>query len=46
MAENIRQRRRLDESNDQLLNEDEQAGRIVLDQDDHRIRQRSGIPFS
>ena len=46
MAENIRQRKRLDESNDQLLEEDEQTRRIILDRDDHRIRQRSAIPFS
>lgn len=48
MSENIRQRKRLDESNDQSWNKDDQNGSITVDRnDDHRIRrQQTSIPFS
>ena len=48
MSENIRQRKRLDESNDQSWNQDnEQNGSITVDRDDdHRIRRQATIPFS
>jgi len=45
MTESVRQRKRLDESNDQSSKEDINRG-IPLDQDDHRSRTRLPIPLS
>jgi len=45
MSENIRQRKRLDESNEQSLKTDLNRG-ITLDRDDRRKLNRSTIPVS
>ncbi len=45
MTESVRQRKRLDESNDQPSKEDINRG-IILDQDDRRTRSRLPIPLS
>jgi hypothetical protein len=45
MSENIRQRKRVDESNVQSSKDDSNRG-MTLDQDDHRSRTRSGISLS
>ena len=45
MAENIRQRKRFEESNDQS-SKDDRNREITLDQDDRRTQRRAAIPLS
>ena len=46
MAESIRQRKRLDESNVQSSKDNDTNRNITIDQDDHRSRNQSSLPLS